>query len=142
MADLRRIVIILMAVACVMNVIGVIHCHVNYPYLTSMNAYRMSYSIIFPILLSLTGFLLIEQLLITDGTVAPLNRLRIIYAFGAAIALIIFGISAAIVASRWYSTYPHHSYHHYAVIAAVIAFIDALVYIGEAISRNRKSRII
>ncbi|CAF2470474.1 unnamed protein product [Rotaria sp. Silwood2] len=142
MADLRRIIIILMAVASVMNVIGVIHCHVNYPYISTWYTYRMGYSIIFPILLALTGFLLIEQLLITDATVSPLNRLRIIYAFGAAIALIIFGISAAIVASRLYSTYPNHSYHHSPIIAAVIAFIDAVVYIAEALNRNRKSGII
>ncbi|CAF0941221.1 unnamed protein product [Rotaria sp. Silwood1] len=142
MADFRRIVIILMAIACVINVIGVIHCHVNYPSAPAWYTYRTSYSIIFPILLSLTGFLLIEQLLVTDGTVAPLNRLRIIYAFGAAILLIIFGISLAIVASRLYSTYPYHTYHHNAIIAAVIAFIDAVVYIGEAICRNRNSRII
>jgi len=64
------------------------------------------------LVLSLTGFLLIEQLLITDGTVVPLNRLRIIYAFGAAIALIVFGIGAAVVASRWYDSYPYQSYHH------------------------------
>jgi hypothetical protein len=64
------------------------------------------------LVLSLTGFLLIEQILITDGTVSPLNRLRIIYAFGAAIALLVFGIGAAIAASRWYSTYPNYSYHH------------------------------
>lgn len=62
--------------------------------------------------MSLTGFLLIEQLLITDGTVSPLNRLRILFAFGAAIALIVFGIGAAIVASRWYANYPYNSYHH------------------------------
>lgn len=49
MVDLRRTVIILMAVACVINVIGIIHCHVNYPYTTSWYAYRASYSIIFPI---------------------------------------------------------------------------------------------
>jgi hypothetical protein len=29
-----------------------------------------------------------------------------------------------------------------AIIAAVIAFIGAVVYIGEAVARNRKSRII
>ncbi len=66
------------------------------------------------LVLSLTSFLLIEQLIITDGTVAPLNRLRTIYAFGAAIALFIFGIGASIVASRWYgsSTSPHDAYQH------------------------------
>jgi hypothetical protein len=62
--------------------------------------------------LSVTGFLLLEQLLITDGTVAPLNRLRIIYAIAAAVALFIFGISAAIVASRWYNSYSNRTYHH------------------------------
>ncbi len=62
--------------------------------------------------MSLSGFLLIEQLLITDGTIAPLNRLRILYAIGAGIALLIFGIGAAIAASRWYNTYPNHTYHH------------------------------
>ena len=64
------------------------------------------------IVLSLTGFLLIEQLMITDGTVAPLNRLRTIYAFGAAIALFVFGIGAAIVASRWYDSSTPDNYHH------------------------------
>ena len=39
------------------------------------------------LVLSLSSFLLIEQLIIADGTVAPLNRLRTIYAFAAAIAL-------------------------------------------------------
>ena len=109
--------------------------------------------------MSLTGFLLLEQLLITDATLAPLNRLRIIYAFGAAVALLVFGISAAIVASRWYPTYPQYTYHHSkiflnkpkkedhfffigAIIAAVIAFIGTAIYIGEAVARNRKSRII
>ena len=62
--------------------------------------------------LSLTGFLLIEQLLITDGTTAPLNRIRIIYAAAAGIALLIFGITAAIAASRWYGSYPNQTYHH------------------------------
>jgi hypothetical protein len=109
--------------------------------------------------LSLSGFLLIEQLLITDGTLAPLNRLRIIYAFAAAIALLVFGIGAAVVASRWYGTYPNSTYHHSkncllkllkktncllldAAIAAVIAFIGTAIYIAEAVARNRKSRII
>lgn len=50
----------------------------------------------------MTGFLLVEQLLITDGTAAPLNRLRILYAFAAAVALLVFGISTAITASRWH----------------------------------------
>jgi len=49
--------------------------------------------------------------MITDGTIAPLNRLRTIYAFGAAIALFVFGIGAAIVASRWYGSTPHDAYH-------------------------------
>ncbi|CAF2566950.1 unnamed protein product [Rotaria sp. Silwood2] len=110
--DLRRTIIILMALAAMINVIGVIHCHIDYPHNTPLSAYRMSYSIIFPILLSLTVFLLIEQLIITDGTVAPLNRLRTIYAFAAAIALFIFGIGAAIVASRWYDSSSQDAYHH------------------------------
>jgi len=139
--DLRRTIIILMALSCIITVIGVIHCHVS-PYNPTLSAYRISYSIIFPILLSLTGFLLIEQLLITDGTVAPLNRLRTIYAFGAAIALFIFGIGASILASRWYDSSPHDAYQHSAVIASVIAFVGMTVYFGEALARNRKSRII
>ncbi len=111
------------------------------------------------LVLSLTGFILLEQILITDGTITPLNRLRIIYAFGAAIALIIFGIGAVIVASRWYGSY-HQSYHHStflpilnsfkkncsfildAIVAAIIAFIGAAIYIAEAVMRNRKSGII
>jgi hypothetical protein len=68
-------------------------------------------SIYFILVLTMTSFLLVEQLMITDGTVAPLNRLRIIYAVGAAIALFIFGIGAAIVASRWYGAYPIDAYH-------------------------------
>jgi len=60
--------------------------------------------------LSLSAFLLIEQLLITDGTSAPLNRLRIIYSFGAGIALILFGISAAFVAHDWHRSYYHDAY--------------------------------
>lgn len=68
--------------------------------------------LIFILVLSLTGFLLIEQLLITDGTVAPLNRLRIIYAIGAAVALLIFGISASMVASRMYGHYANASQYH------------------------------
>jgi hypothetical protein len=64
------------------------------------------------LVLSLSGFLLIEQLLITDGTLAPLNRLRIIYAFAAAIALLVFGIGAAVTASRYYGSYPNYDYHH------------------------------
>jgi hypothetical protein len=50
--------------------------------------------------------------MITDGTVAPLNRLRMIYAAAAAIALFVFGIGAAIVASRWYSASPYGAYQH------------------------------
>ena len=112
-----------------------------------------------PLVLSLTGFLLLEQLLITDGTVAPLNRLRIVYAIGAAIALFIFGISAAIVASRRFGHDPYGTSHHSkpealprkqsnvcllsdAVVAAVIGFIGMAVYVAEAVARNRKSRII
>jgi hypothetical protein len=49
MTDLRRTIIILMAVACIIDVIGVIHCHINNPCLTTWYAYRTSHSIIFPI---------------------------------------------------------------------------------------------
>ena len=49
MVDLRRAVIILMALACVITVIGVIHCHVNYSYGPAGYDYRTGYSIIFPI---------------------------------------------------------------------------------------------
>jgi len=49
MTDLRRTIIILMVLACVVNVIGVIHCHAHYPYVASWHAYQMGYSIIFPI---------------------------------------------------------------------------------------------
>jgi hypothetical protein len=49
MVDLRRAVIICMAIACVVDVIGVIHCHVNNPYITGWYGYQLSYSIIFPI---------------------------------------------------------------------------------------------
>ena len=54
--------------------------------------------------LTMTSFLLIEQLMVTDGTAAPLNRLRILYAFAAAVVLFVFGIAATIVASRRYAT--------------------------------------
>lgn len=141
MADLRRTIIILMAVACVIDFLGIVFCHTRYPLVSSWYAYRFGYSVIFPVLLSLTGFLLIEQLLITDGTSSPLNRLRIIFAFGAGIALILFGISAAIVANDWHRSYYHDAYQS-AVIAAVIGFIGAGVYIAEAIFRNRKSGIV
>ena len=112
------------------------------------------------IVLSLTGFLLIEQLIITDGTVLPLNRLRTIYAFAAALALFIFGIGAAFLASRSYESSPDNAYQHSkilslnidimkenvfilgAVMAAVIAFIGMTVYIAETLARNRRSRII
>lgn len=47
--DLRRTIIILMALACVINIIGVIHCHINYPSNPTLSAYRITYSIIFPI---------------------------------------------------------------------------------------------
>ncbi|CAF0796336.1 unnamed protein product [Rotaria sp. Silwood1] len=80
--------------------------------------------------------------MITDGTVAPLNRLRTIYAFVAAIALFIFGIGAAIVASSWYNSAAQDAYHHSAVIASVVAFVGMTVYFAEALARNRKSRII
>lgn len=64
------------------------------------------------LVLTMTSFLLIEQLMITDGTVAPLNRLRIIYAFGAAIALFVFGIGAAIIASGRYAANTHDMDYH------------------------------
>ena len=98
--------------------------------------------------------------MITDGTVAPLNRLRIIYAFGAGIALFVFGIGAAIIASgRYAANTPiwiiivgfvlttiseHRNFAPCldAVIAAVIAFVGMVVYIAEGLARNRKSRII
>ncbi|CAF1330427.1 unnamed protein product [Adineta ricciae] len=131
-----------MALACVTTVIGVIHCHVNGWSFVNWYGYHTSYTIIFPILLSVTGFLLVEQLLITDGTIVPLNRLRIIYAFAAAIALIVFGIGAAITANRLSNDYRYQSHYHNAVVAAVIAFIGAVIYLGEAIARNRKGAII
>lgn len=49
MTNLRRTVIILMAIASIINAIGVIHCHADYAYVTSWYAYRAGYSIIFPI---------------------------------------------------------------------------------------------
>ena len=49
MVDLRRTVIICMAIACVVDVIGVIHCHVHNPYAGNWYYYQTSYSIIFPI---------------------------------------------------------------------------------------------
>lgn len=60
--------------------------------------------------------------MITDGTVAPLNRLRTLYAFIAAIALFIFGIGAAVVASRWYgsSTSPN-TYQHSMICLCLIS---------------------
>jgi hypothetical protein len=69
----------------------------------------------------LTGFLLLEQILITDGTIAPLNRLRIVYAFAAAVALIIFGISAAIFASRWHTSYGDQT-HFNSMILSIFNF--------------------
>lgn len=118
-------------------------------------------SIEFSILvLSVTTFLLIEQLLITDGTVPPLNRLRIIYAIGAAVALLIFGISSAIEASRlnYHTDYYRSKIENILfprrnksicvvlrsdmIVAAVIAFIGVVVYAAEAIFRNQKTRLI
>ena len=64
------------------------------------------------LVLTMTSFLLIEQLMITDGTVAPLNRLRIIFAFGAGIALFVFGIGAAIIASGRYAANTHDMDYH------------------------------
>ena len=61
---------------------------------------------------TLTGFILIEQLLITDGTSPPLNRLRFVYAIVAAIALLLFGISASMVANRLSGSYVHQSQYH------------------------------
>lgn len=57
--------------------------------------------------LCLTSFLLIEQFLITDGTVAPLNRLRTVYALVATMALLAFGIGAAVIASRSHASTTH-----------------------------------
>ncbi|CAF1621925.1 unnamed protein product [Rotaria magnacalcarata] len=94
------------------------------------------------LVLSLTGFLLIEQLLITDGTVAPLNRLRTIFAVAAAVTLFFFGIGTAILASRWYDAPTQDSYHRSAVIASTVAFVDMTVYFAETLARNRKTRII
>ncbi|CAM4894649.1 unnamed protein product [Rotaria socialis] len=140
--DLKRTIIILMALACILDLFGLIHCHINYPHNSSLSPYIISYSIIFPILLSLTAFLLIEQLLITDGTVAPLNRLRTIFAVAAAVTLFFFGIGTAILASRWYDAPTQNSYHRSAVIASAVAFADMTVYLGETLARNRKTRII
>ncbi len=66
--------------------------------------------------MSLTGFLLLEQLLITDGTLAPLNRLRIVYAFSAALALLIFGIGAVVMIARSYNSRYNHSYYHSTIL--------------------------
>jgi hypothetical protein len=49
MADLRRVIIVLMALACVVNVIGVIHCHVNGYTFANWYGYHTSYTVIFPI---------------------------------------------------------------------------------------------
>ncbi|CAM4799850.1 unnamed protein product, partial [Rotaria magnacalcarata] len=139
--DLKRAIIILMALACILDLVGLVHCHINYPQNSSFSAYIISYRIIFPILLSLTGFLLIEQLLITDGTVAPLNRLRTIFAVAAAVTLFFFGIGTAILASRWYDAPTQDSYHRNAlllgaVIASTVAFVDMTVYFAETLARN------
>lgn len=47
--DLKRTIIILMALACVINLVGVIHCYLNYSYNSSLTLYQISYGIIFPI---------------------------------------------------------------------------------------------
>jgi len=47
--DLRRTIIIIMFLSCVTNVIGIVHCHLNYPTYSAVSIYEMSYSIIFPI---------------------------------------------------------------------------------------------
>ena len=49
MVDLRRTIIILMVVACIVDVVGIIHCHFNNSSASSWYVYRASYSIIFPI---------------------------------------------------------------------------------------------
>ncbi|CAF0885762.1 unnamed protein product [Didymodactylos carnosus] len=76
------------------------------------------------------------------GTIAPLNRLRTIFAFVAAVALFVFGVLAAVEANRLWSEYPTYHDHRNAVIAAVIAFVGMIIYILEAVARNRKSRIV
>ncbi|CAF0877066.1 unnamed protein product [Didymodactylos carnosus] len=72
------------------------------------------------------------------GTVPPLNRLRIIFAFAAAIVLFVFGVVAA-VQIRHNPNSPNDSN---VVIAAVISFIGMVIYIAEAVARNRKSRLV
>lgn len=139
--DLKRTIIILMVLACIVNMVGVIHCHINYSYNSTISVYRITYSILFPIckwkrfgicnkkidflfysniVFSVTVFILIEQLLITDGTAAPLNRFRGIYAFVAAITLFIFGIGTSIVSSRWYDSADHNAYEHSKIILNLI----------------------
>lgn len=188
--DSRRTILILMAVSCVITTVGVIHCHVNDAYPTAMSTYRLAYSIIFPIckstslknsnrsstssfflflVLTMTSFLLIEQMMITDGTVAPLNRLRILFDIAAAIVLLVFGISATIVATRRYASVANVIDYHGTimmidfscdsmnkhrfiitffssvldgVIAAVIAFLGMMVYLIEGFIRYRKNRPI
>lgn len=49
MVDLSRTVVILMVVATVVNIVGVIHCHVNHPYLAGWYSYQIGYSVLFPI---------------------------------------------------------------------------------------------
>jgi len=49
MADLRRTIIILMAVACVVDFLGIVFCHTRYPQISSWYAYRFGYSVIFPV---------------------------------------------------------------------------------------------
>ena len=47
-----------------------------------------------------------------DGTLSPLNRLRFIYAIAAAIALLIFGISASMMANRLSGDYRQQTNYH------------------------------
>jgi hypothetical protein len=49
MVDLKRTIIICMILACIITVIGVIHCHINHPYIQGWYGYQIGYSIIFPI---------------------------------------------------------------------------------------------
>lgn len=74
------------------------------------------------LVLTMTSFLLIEQMMITDGTVAPLNRLRILFDIAAASVLLVFGISATIVATRRYASVANVIDYH-----GTIIMIDFLV---------------
>lgn len=85
------------------------------------------------LVLTLSLFLLIEQLLITDGTVAPLNRLRTIYTFAASIALFVFGIGAAFVANRWYDSSSPDSYQHSTLDTSIITSNNVLSFFSQAL---------